>query len=112
MWKNGRHPPMPPRERAKQFMPFAAVRGLEEALAERERLVEERVELQEDLAQELDRVLHELSVGDTVRLEHFRDGRYVCETVRLTRIDELNKCLHTEEGTIIRFDDLRSVEKQ
>ena len=29
--------PMPPAERAKQFLPFAALKGLQEALAEKER---------------------------------------------------------------------------
>ena len=34
------HPKMPIAKRAKQFMPFAAVTGLEKALAEKEKEVE------------------------------------------------------------------------
>ena len=40
-WGRMSHPKMPNAERAKQFMPFAALRGFEEAVA-REELLEHR----------------------------------------------------------------------
>ena len=46
---------MPREERAKQFMPFAALRGYEIALKEREKIVVPKMELSEDMREELDR---------------------------------------------------------
>lgn len=40
MENKNKHPKMPIEKRAKQFMPFAAVTGLEKALAEKEKEVE------------------------------------------------------------------------
>lgn len=39
----GTRPKMSPADRAKQFMPFAALKGYEEALREKEREVEEKM---------------------------------------------------------------------
>ena len=45
---------MPVEDRAKQFMPFAALKGLPDALAARERIIVPKTELSEEMAQELD----------------------------------------------------------
>ena len=50
-------------DRAKQFMPFAALKGYEEALRQREDSPQPRIALGEDRAEELDR-----AVGGAVRL--------------------------------------------
>ena len=42
------HPPMPVKDRAAQFSPFAALTGYEETIRETERRTEERRELDED----------------------------------------------------------------
>ncbi len=111
MWNNGRHPPMPARERAKQFVPFAAVRGLEEALREREHHTEGRVEMQTDAAEELDRFLHELRAGDEVRLTYFAEDRYVTHRVCISDVCGEEKLLITQDGKKISFLDLRCIEK-
>ena len=46
----GNRPKMSPADRAKQFMPFAALKGYEEALREKEREMEER--MKNDLGEE------------------------------------------------------------
>ena len=51
------HPPMSRLDRAAQFAPFAALTGLEEAMGETARLTEQRPELSEGAAAELDAVL-------------------------------------------------------
>lgn len=43
---------MSPEQRAKQFMPFAALRGLPEALERKEREMESKMEAQEGKAEE------------------------------------------------------------
>ena len=46
---SGRRGKMSPAERAKQFMPFAALKGYEEALRQKEKIVVEKIELSEEM---------------------------------------------------------------
>lgn len=64
-------------DRAKQFMPFAALKGYEEALRQRENNTEPRIILGEDGAEELDRKLRSLTVGSRVKIRHYRKRCYV-----------------------------------
>ena len=63
-------------QRAKQFAPFSALKGLEEALAEKEREYEPQTELSDDAAEELDRCLRELQKGTAVTVKYYCDGGY------------------------------------
>ena len=106
MWKNGRHPEMPPRERAKQFAPFAAVRGLGEALRAKERLTEERADLATDREEEIDRLLHRLREGDVLRVRCFGGGRYREVVGALAHLDIERECLRLSDATEICFRDI------
>lgn len=64
-------------DRAKQFMPFAALKGYEEALRQREDKPQQRIILGEDEAEELDRKLRSLTVGSRVKIRHYRKRCYV-----------------------------------
>ena len=64
-------------DRAKQFMPFAALKGYEEALRQREDRPQPRIILGEDGAEEMDRKLRRLTVGYRVRIRHYRRRCYV-----------------------------------
>ena len=63
-------------DRAKQFMPFAALKGYEEALRQRENSPQPRITMGEGQAEELDRKLRSLSVGNGVRVRHYRGRCY------------------------------------
>ena len=52
-----KHPPMPLRDRAAQFMPFAALTGYYAEIRESARLTEEEADLSEDLQTELNEKL-------------------------------------------------------
>jgi hypothetical protein len=52
-----KHPPMPLRDRAAQFMPFAALTGYDAEIRESARLTEEEADLSEDLQTELNEKL-------------------------------------------------------
>ena len=64
-------------DRAKQIMPFAALKGYEEALRQREDKPQQRIILGEDEAEELDRKLRSLTVGSRVKIRHYRKRCYV-----------------------------------
>ena len=85
---NKPRPKMSPAERAKQFMPFDAVKGLREALArkEAELLYTERQELSEDAAAALNETLASLRPGDRVAVTYFENHRYQTYSDRFRRI--------------------------
>lgn len=56
-----RHPPMATADRAKQFSPFAALKGYEDALQLKQKRYTPRIELTEDAKSLLDRKLHILN---------------------------------------------------
>ena len=67
---------MPVSERAKQFMPFDALKGLREALRLKE-YKHEKIQigdLSEETIEEISNVLYNLKKGDVVEAEIFDDG--------------------------------------
>ena len=76
--------PMPLSRRAKQFMPFAAVKGLEEAIAakERELAQTDRIEFGEEQRDKINRILCRLKKGDCVCLTWYSDGTRQYYTVQ------------------------------
>lgn len=56
-------------DRAKQFMPFDALKGYREALKERERIKAPKRDLSEDYMEELDRKFHQIKKNDLHRYE-------------------------------------------
>lgn len=53
-------------DRAKQFMPFAALKGYPEALRKKEKIVVPKIELPEEYQEELDRKLRQIKKNDVV----------------------------------------------
>ncbi len=64
------------RNRAKQFMPFAALTGLEAAMREMEVFPLEQILLGEDAQTELDLTLQSIPLGAEVCAVYYADGRY------------------------------------
>lgn len=96
-------------ERAKQFMPFAALRGLPDALAAKERILVPKIELSPEMAEELDRQMHLLAKGKMATVIYFHNGEYVKITGLVARIDETSRILQIV-NTKIPFADILQVE--
>lgn len=92
-------------ERAKQFLPFSALSGLEERIVRQEFVPEERRLLGEDAQAELDAALRELRAGDTVTVTYYRDRQYWELTGPARRLDPIHRTLAVGE-TIIPLADL------
>ena len=92
-------------ERAKQFMPFAALEGLERTLSDFNRSVDERVCLGEDAQIELDRRLHTLSPGREVCAIFYANRQYTALSGRVMKIDLTGRSILIED-TWIAMDDL------
>lgn len=63
-------------QRAKQFMPFAALKGFETLLSAVARPKEARVELSEDQIDELNTVLQSVRCGEWVRIVYYNKRKY------------------------------------
>lgn len=78
-------------DRAKQFMPFSALKGYEEAVKESEKREAEKIILAEDLKAELDLKLRELEYGDEVTIIYFDKGEYKKITDRFIKADDFRR---------------------
>ncbi len=98
-------------DRAKQFLPFDAMKGLSEALRRQEELLErvEKVELGEEDAAAISAVLARLSRGDSVRVTFYRDGYYLTRSGTVTAFDPIARTL-TIAADRIAFDDIVQID--
>lgn len=120
--RSTRHPPMSMRQRAAQFLPFAALNGYEELLERTARRSEPRIVLASDAREELDRtlatLLERLAAGGepcaTVTWFRARNGTDggVYETVRgrIVRHDEGHGTLVTDGGAVVPCADVMMLE--
>ena len=63
-------------DRAKIFAPFSPLKGLYEALCEKERIIVPKAELCDEHIEEIDRVLHSIECGDVVEVVFYNNGVY------------------------------------
>lgn len=96
-------------DRAKQFAPFDALKGLHETIKikeyEHERIV--RGEMSEDEIKEISAVLSCIQKGDEVWLEFFRDGHSI-ELTGKARLEPLKQTIYVGAFEI-SFDDIKKI---
>ncbi len=106
--------PMPMKNRAAQFAPFAALTGYDDAVRETERLTERRPEISEDRAEILDRRLRWLRdhPGAEITVTWFvpdirkEGGACRTRTCRANRLDEQHRILLLEGGECIPIPEI------
>ena len=105
--KSSERPKMDRADRAKQFMPFDALKGLREALAEKERelLLVERKELSEEARAELDARLSQLHEKDRITVNYYKYGEYLEVTGIVESVNYLRRRLMVGDE-VIPFDDI------
>ena len=96
--------------RAKEFMPFDALKGFKEALKKVEKIKEDKKELSEDIFSELNDKLKTLKKGDYVILEHFNDMNYIKTKGIVKKVDYINKVIYVDNSKI-SFDDIIYIDK-
>jgi len=95
-------------DRAKQFMPFAALKGYNDALRKKEKIVVSKMELSEDYAEELDRRLNGIQPGDMVTAIYFCRGEYLKATGMVAKLDRDSRFLQIV-GNKIPLQDLYDI---
>ena len=101
-------PKMTREDRAKQFMPFAALKGYPEALEQKEKIVVPKAEITEEYAQMLDQKLRRVTKNDIITVIYFSKGEYLKKTGMVSRIDETARILKVV-NTKILFDDIYDI---
>lgn len=96
-------------DRAKQFMPFAALKGYEEALRRKEKILVPRIELSEEYQEELDRQLRTVSPRDIVEIIYYDKGEYLQMTGMVGKVDKSSRILKIVDKKI-GFDDLYRIQ--
>lgn len=110
------HAPMPLRDRAAQFSPFAALTGYEAAIEETARYTEDKRELSEEEKQILSVRLAALEERAPVSILFFQPdarkdgGAYRTVTGTVKKIDVYRGTLGLADGTVIPIDDILHIE--
>jgi len=93
-------------DRAKLFMPFDALKGLDEILREKEKEVEQRKELKEESLMELQEELNKINIGSNVFIKYYKNNKYVEIVGPVTKINYNKKKIIINENTIINLCDI------
>ena len=103
--------PMPASRRAKQFAPFQALKGLNEAIAEKERMPTPRRTLAEDALAELNQTLSRLHKGSSVTVIFYCmiAQEYQQITGSIEKLDTYHNLLHIG-NMAIDFSDIERIE--
>lgn len=102
MGKTNTRIPMSVKMRAKQFAMFDALKGLTEAIAEKERQFTPKRELAEDRIQEINSILHTLNLQQVVTVEYYcqYEMRYKKLSGTVKKIDSYWKELQIDDSSI------------
>lgn len=96
-------------ERAKQFMPFAALRGYYDMIKKCERIKEPKRELLDKEAEKLSEKINELEKGMLIKLKYYNLDAYDEITGIVSEIDKNYKVLSIIK-TKIKFCDILKIE--
>lgn len=100
---------MTTQDRAKQFAPFAALRGLDEALRAREKIIVDKIELSEESLEELNKKMLLIKKGELATIVYFNKGEYIKISGMVARLEETSRIVQIV-NTRIPFDDILDVE--
>lgn len=96
-------------DRAKQFAPFDALRGFREALEQKERIVVKKIDLSDEMKEDIDLKLHQISLNDIITVIYFCDGEYLKVTGMVSGFFPTSRILQIV-NTKIYFDDIYDIQ--
>ena len=95
--------------RAKQCLPFDALKGLQEALREKEREYEEKKDLSEDTLNDLNNKFNQIDNGSLVKITFYKNGKYSEIKGRVTNIDYVKKKIQINKEYNINICDIVNI---
>ena len=118
---SNRHPRMPIGDRAAQFSPFAALTGYGDTINEAGRITEERIELSEDVLNELNEktnlLKNSVSQEPFIYITYFKQdiskngGAYIKVSGHMKKIDEENGFIKLDNAAI-PMNDIINIESE
>ena len=100
---------MPVEQRAKQFMPFAALKGFEDEIRKREQTAQERKTLSPDRIEEINWKLESIAEDSNVSILYFRSGEYIQQNGFVSFNDSERKMLKVADREI-EYEDICDIE--
>ncbi len=95
-------------DRARQFLPFDALKGFKEEIRKREKIKVDKIELSEDLAFELEYKLKCVKKGMIIKVVHYCNDEYLETYGMVSDFNETFKYL-TIVKTKIYFNDILDI---
>ena len=97
-------------ERAKQFMPFAALHGFDETIRKKETIKTVKRELSEEESERLNEIVLHLKKGDMIKAEYYSADGYAAVEGAVTEINLQYRYLRIVKKAI-SFDDLNDIKE-
>ncbi len=95
--------------RAKQFLTFDALKGLQEALREKEIEYEEKKDLSEDTLNDLNNKFNQIDNGSFVKITFYKNGKYSEIKGGVTNIDYIKKKIQINKEYNINICDIVNI---
>ena len=95
--------------RAKQFLPFDALKGLQEAIREKEVEYEEKRDLAEDTLNDLNNKFNQIDNGSFVKITFYKNGKNSEIKGRVTNIDYIKKKIQINKKYNINVCDIVNI---
>lgn len=108
--KDGPHAARAHADRARQFMPFAALKGYHELAHEQEFVRQPRQDMTDERARVLSETVAALRKGDRARAVHYENGAYATACGVIASVDLAFRSLAIGKKRI-SFDDILSLER-
>ena len=84
-------------DRARQFLPFDALKGYKEAIMEKQKIIIKKKDLSEDDAEILDYKLRQVKVGMMIKVIYYENNEYLSLEGLVSKID-----LNNQQITIVK----------
>lgn len=97
-------------DRAKLFLPFDALKGLESAIKEKEEEQDIKKELTEESYNELENKLNRVEEGDRIKIKYYKNKKYVDISGIITQINYIKKKIQLDETYNISISDIIDIE--
>ena len=94
--------------RAKQFKPFAALKGFYDLIAEEERVPLPKTEFTEDMLELLSRKMQQIEKGMMIEVTHYSNGAYSKTRGLVSDIDAVYRTLTIVKNKIV-LDDILDI---
>ncbi len=97
--------------RAKQFLPFEALNGLQDALRKKEIEYSPKKELSDEVKDELGEILSSIDIGENIKIKYYNISKYEYFCGIIKKIDRLKRKVVFQNLYEIKFDNIIEISR-